>query len=296
MCRLDAREEMEDEAAWPKANPRLNYSPELRLEYRADVREWRRNPLRHPMTPTKRFNMPEERRDVAVTDYANLVAASRPVDVDALRGRPCVVGIDYAKTNDMVGAVALFKVGGEYQVIPYAWWCTRSSDADAVRAPLAEWAGRGIMRLVDDVEVPPGMVARWVAGIATAYDVRMVALDSFRYALLAKALAEVGFDGSERGEGQRVWLTRPSDVMRVQPVIDSAFSTRSIAWGESPLMRWATNNAKLEPAPNNCYKFGKIEPHSRKTDPFMALVHAFTVADRIPDDMASEPFAEPLFF
>lgn len=47
---------------------------------------------------------------------------------------------------------------------------------------------------------------------------------------------------------------------------------------------WATNNAKLEPAPNNCFKYGKIEPHGRKTDPFMAMVHAFVAADWIPED------------
>ena len=83
--------------------------------------------------------------------------------------------------------------------------------------------------------------------------------------------------------------------MRVHPVIDEAFANHRIAWGNSPLMRWCTNNAKLEPAPNENWKYGKIAAHSRKTDAFMAMVAAFAVVDRIPD-MDALVFAAPVFF
>lgn len=47
-------------------------------------------------------------------------------------------------------------------------------------------------------------------------------------------------------------------------------------------MRWATNNAKLVSEGVNKgrgnYTFGKIEPKSRKTDPFMALVAGMCAA------------------
>jgi phage terminase large subunit-like protein len=88
--------------------------------------------------------------------------------------------------------------------------------------------------------------------------------------------------------------------MRVQPVIDSAFATHSISWGENPLMRWATNNAKLVPAPHDNYTYGKIEPHGRKTDPFMALVAAFAAVDKLdvpkPTEVKDFTFIKPLTF
>lgn len=297
ICKLDSIDEIDDESCWVKANPRLMTSKVLLEQYRKDAREWRRNPQKHPMTPTKRFNLPQERKDIAVTSWANLLAASTPIDISALSGMPCVIGIDYAKTTDMVGAVALFKLGDKYQVIPHAWWCTHSSDAGEIKAPLNEWEALGQLDIVDDVEVSPESVAAWVSAMSAAYDVRMVSIDNYRISLLKKALKAAGFDGSLKGERQQVWLTRPSDIMRAQPVIDSAFATHSIAWGDSPLMRWATNNAKLVPAPNDNFTYGKIEPHSRKTDPFMALVHAFVVADKLPEQ--SEVVAvdfEPMFF
>ena len=49
------------------------------------------------------------------------------------------------------------------------------------------------------------------------------------------------------------------------------------------MLRWYANNTCLTAAPNNNYTFGKIEPKSRKTDGFMALVAAMCVEADIPD-------------
>lgn len=48
-------------------------------------------------------------------------------------------------------------------------------------------------------------------------------------------------------------------------------------------MRWFTRNTKLEPAPNNNFKYGKIEPKSRKTDGFMAFVNAVILEEELPE-------------
>ena len=76
-------------------------------------------------------------------------------------------------------------------------------------------------------------------------------------------------------------LTRPSDIAKIQPVVESTFNNQKIIWGDNPLMRWFTNNAKLVPWQNNTKVFGKIEPKSRKTDGFMALVSAMTISDEL---------------
>ena len=55
------------------------------------------------------------------------------------------------------------------------------------------------------------------------------------------------------------------------------------------------NNSKLEPAPNNNFKYGKIEPKSRKTDAFMAFVAAMTLEDEIPEYSEIGLF-EPIVF
>ena len=80
-------------------------------------------------------------------------------------------------------------------------------------------------------------------------------------------------------------------VMRVAPVIDSCFANQYFTWGDAPELRWATNNTKLirygrkigssGDADVGNYVYGKIEAKSRKTDPFMAVVAAMTIEDKI---------------
>ena len=75
------------------------------------------------------------------------------------------------------------------------------------------------------------------------------------------------------------------------PVIDSVFANQNFAWDDAPELRWAANNTKLirygrklgtsGDADIGNYVYGKIEAKSRKTDPFMALVAAMTIEDRI---------------
>ena len=293
MFKLDHPDEIHDEAKWPKANPSVTRRPSLMQEYRDDYRDWLRHPHKHPEVPTKRFNCPTARQDIAITSRENLLAASRDIgDVDGLS---CILGIDYARTTDMMGAVLLFNRDGEYQCVNHAWWCTHSSDAGEVKAPLEKWADEGWVTIVDDVDISPTLMTDWAYEWATDHGctIHMAAIDDYRITLVKDALKGIGLDSTLKGEKQQVYLVRPSDQMRVQPVIDSAFANGLIAWGDSPLMRWCTNNAMLVPAPNENWKYGKQARHSRKTDAFMAMVAAFSVVDRLPK---SEPliFAAPI--
>lgn len=289
LFKLDSPDEIHDEKMWPKANPSITRRPDLLQQYRDDYREWLRHPQKHPEVPTKRFNCPQQRLDIAVTTRENLVAASRDIgDVDGL---PCILGIDYARTTDMLGAVLLFNRDGEYQCVNHAWWCTHSSDAGEVKAPLQKWADEGWLTIVDDVDISPTLMTEWAQAWVDDHgcSIQMAAIDDYRITLVKDALKSIGLDSTLTGDKQQVYRVRPSDQMRVHSVIDSAFANHAIAWGDSPLMRWCTNNAMLVPAPNENWKYGKIAPHSRKTDAFMAMVAAFAVVDRLPK-------SEPLIF
>ena len=297
MFRLDDPEEIHDERMWAKANPSVTRRPSLLQEYRDDYREWSRHPAKHPEVPTKRFNCPQQRTDIAVTSRENLMAASR--DMGDLRGLTCVLGIDYARTTDMVGACLLFHRDGEWQALHHGWWCTHSADAGEVKAPLADWEDKGLLTIVDDVDISPSLPCEWAARTADELgaEILMASLDDYRLALMKGALMDVlALDSTIKGEGQQVYVVRPSDQMRIVPVIDSAFANGQIAWGDSPLMRWCANNAMLVPAPNENFKYGKVAPHRRKTDVFMAFVAAMCVGDRIPEAAGYDNLPMPISF
>ena len=287
---LDDAAEIDDEAMWPKANPAVLERPALMRRYRKDYAAWKEHPQKHTEVPTKRFNCPMARQDIALTTRENLLAASRAIDLDALRGKPCVLGLDYARTTDMVGACLLFQDGDEWVPLHHGWWCTHSADAGEVKAPLEEWAARGLLTIVDDVDVSPELPCIWARDVAASLGAKIVlaALDDYRLGLMKPKLLEVlGLDSSVRDtkdSKRQVYIVRPSDHMRVYPVMDSALANHKIAWGESPLMRWCANNVKVEPASGGNYKYGKIAPHSRKTDVFMAFVAAFSAREYLPQE------------
>lgn len=290
VCKLDDPDEVADETKWVKANPSLPYKPELMHRIRTEYQNYILEPVKNASFMTKRMNMPQGNADAEITSWENILKTNRPLP--DLRGRTCVCGIDYTKTTDFMSAVLLFRDGDTYYAMHHSWFCKQSRDRGRIKIPLDEMEARGLLTIVDDVEISPQLVTDWIMEKRReGYNVTKVAADSFRYALLRRSLAQIGYDAAEKS----VKMVRPSDIMFVQNKIGSLFAHGGIVWGDDPLMRWYTNNTKLVPAANNNFKYDKIEGKSRKTDGFMALVHAFTVEDAIPEHQAVE-FWQPLVF
>ncbi len=282
ICKLDSRDEINDPTKWEKANPSLPYSVSLREEMIKEYSDWKLVPSQFTAFPTKRMNIPEGNSDIQVTSWENIKATNQPV-ID-LSGYRCVGAIDYAKVSDFASAGLLFRVNNVRYWITHSWLCSQSSDIPRMKCPWREWAGAGLLTVVDDIEIKPELIADWFAMMAVNYHIVHMALDNFRYALLSKSLSEIGFSWKDR---KNVKLVRPSDIMIVSPVIDSAFINHQIVYGDNPVMRWATNNTKMIRTGINRdtgnMTYGKIEPRSRKTDPFMAFVAAMTCEDKLVD-------------
>lgn len=288
ICKLDDEKEFKDKKNWHKANPSLRYLPFLQQETEKEYHEYLENPIDNPDFMTKRMNVPKsQNEDREVTTWENILATNQKVPYKDLEGCTCRVGIDYAKTTDFVCAGLLFKYGEKYIWISHTWVCKKSKDLKRIKAPIEEWAKLGLLTMVDDVEIPPSLVAEWLSSMAQQYNLTILGMDNFRWTLLRKALNEVGFDTDKNG-ANNVKLTRPSDQMKVYPKINSLFNKHNIVYGDSPLMRWYTNNTCLHPEKYENYTFAKIEPKSRKTDGFMAFVAAMcTGTDDLEDSAES---------
>ncbi len=288
ICKLDRPEEVNDPGNWEKANPSVRYRESLRREITKEYDDWAENPAIATAFMTKRMNCPVAAEESPVAKWEDILATNR--DVPELYGWPCICGIDFAKTNDFVAAVLLFRDGGQYYAICHTWVCRQSADLGRIKAPLDEWEAAGLLEFVDDVEVSPWLVTDWLVDQMRFYDVMRVSIDSYRFSLLKRELEGIGFDDKKR---KNIKLVRPSDIMLVQVKINSLFLNQSIAWGDNPLMRWYTNNAKLVPAAHGNFTYGKIEEKSRKTDGFMAFVAAMTQEGELPECNEIE-FIEPL--
>lgn len=285
ICKLDSEDEVHDPDLWEKANPSLPYLPILKEQMQREYADYMLDPVINNAFMTKRMNIPKGNTDAEVTSWENILKTNG--ELPDLKGRTCVCGIDFSKTTDFVSAFLLFKDGDQYYGIHHSWFCNKSNDKHRIKIPLHEAVERGVLTIVDDVEINPQVVGDWIRAQKMLYNIEKIAVDSYRYTVLTRALRDAGFDAND-GE---VKLTRPSDIMQVVQKISSMFIGNKIIWGDDMLMRWFTRNTKLEPAPNNNFKYGKIEPKSRKTDGFMAFVNAVIIEDELPDTFSYKGMA-----
>lgn len=278
---IDSEDEALNPAMWHKANPSLKYLPELEKQMKKEFVQMKYTPSIEREFYTKRMNWPKSNAEIAVTDWENILATNEPIP--DLRGKQAVIGIDYTKITDLASVNIRIRDGDKRYDISHSWLCLQSADLKRLKIPWQQWVEDGILTLVDDVEINPMLLVNYIAEQALNYDIKGIAVDNFRYALLAKALKDIGFDK----EHKNLYLVRPSDIMKIVPVIDSIFVNHYFYWGDNPVLRWATNNTKLiasgkkQGAETGNYYYGKIEGKSRKTDPFMACVHATVIEDLI---------------
>lgn len=271
LYRMDSDEECDNPELWEKANPSIRYFPELRKRIEVEYIRKRYDKQTELDFYTKRMNRPRTKEETPVASREDLEATNR--ELPDLTGWDCTVGIDYAMLNDWAAVNFHFWQDDIRYDIGRYWVCLQSPDINRIKAPWQNWPQ---CVAVDDVQICPFLLTEWIFEMGKRYNIKKVLIDNFRYSLMAKALEDIGFSVS-RGN---LVCTRPSDEMKIQPVIHSAFLNRQFVWGDNPPLRWAANNTKLIPSgrkegteTGNFY-YGKIEAKSRKTDPFIALVRS----------------------
>lgn len=279
--KLDADKDADDADNWIKANPSLPYMETLKLEMdQANIDREDDNDVAMDFF-TKRMNLPRTDLELAVTEWENIAATNSPLP--DLSGWSCTAGIDYASLRDWASVNLHFRRGNERFDINHSWICLRSPDLPRIKASWRDWVQ---VTEVDDVEIAPELLTDYLLEQSQRYNIVKVALDGFRFALMRTALEKIGFSASSY---KNVWMVRPPDVMKVQPVIESCFNNQYFVWGDCPPLRWAANNTKLvrsgkkEGTDTGNFYYAKIEAKSRKNDPFMALVASVVIEDALGD-------------
>ncbi len=296
ICRIDDPKEVHNPKKWEKACPSLRYFPDLQDEMNRKYADYKRDPIHHSSFMVKRMNIIASDNEAQITSWEDIKACNR--EIPDLTGKVCIAGIDYSKINDFVAAGLLFSIYDTWYWITHTWVCRNSSHWSRIRYPLEDAEKQGLLTIVDAVEIPPDLPAEWLRDKADQYEIWGLAIDSFRYQLMKRALVNAGFDATKEGFNN-IKLIRPSNIMRIAPTILSKFSNRALVWGEdNSLMNWYTNNAKTLTDNKGNMTFGKIEYKSRKTDGFMALVHAACRIDEIEgyNDVSEEAFPDVLVF
>lgn len=280
-CHLEIEEEWKDSSKWIKANPSIDDFPELKSTIQLEVDNMAFTPEYFHVFMAKRMNFPVGDSENEVASWKDIVATTSGKMAD-LTGKQCIVGIDYARSNDFMAVFALFKIAGKYYGICHGWVCKNSKDLMGIKAPIDEWVKAGYLTMVDDVEISPSLIVGWIKAFGKTHKIKQIVMDSFRFSYLNIELKKAGFDGNSK-DGKKVKLVRKNDMIKAAVIINSIFVSHKLSVGENPYWRWNVNNTKKVIKNDGNMEYQKIEPLFRKNDLFMAFVCAVTSEDLLTD-------------
>lgn len=288
ICRLDSEEEIDNPAAWHKANPSLEYMPNLEFEITQAYYEQRRIPSKRPEFKTKRCNLPASNEETAVTLWENVLRCSYigttreelehriPREVPDTRGQPAIIGIDYADVRDFASAGVLTTDDVNYIWTQKSWVNRQNPFFDSIKFPFANYGQPEFtdFEIVDEPVIPVDQIVNYCLEMMEIYDVKKIVMDTYRYTLLKEYFIAAGISIEDRkNPNGLVRLIRKiqSATTIIAPFIEQEFEQGHIIYGPSAIMRWYTNNTCDVTDKFGNKQFGKIEPKLRKNDGFMAF-------------------------
>lgn len=299
ICEIDDMKEVDDPEAWHKANPSMEYMPILANQIMHDYLEMQKIPSKRAEFITKRMNRPARKEEETVTSWQNVLRACyegctqeelelrNPRKTPNTRGKPAVIGIDYADVRDFASAGVLTKAdSGEFIWRQHTWICADSPFLDSIKFPLQNQGQPEF----DDFEIVSGpvidvnLIADWCVRQMSSYEIKKIAMDTYRYTLFKMAFEERGLTIEDKKNPYGiVRLVRriTSATGIIAPFIQSMFSLGMINYGPSAIMRWYTNNTSVIEDKFGNKIFGKIEPKLRKNDGFMAFDVAMFCKDEL---------------
>lgn len=283
-----------DYTYWIQANPSLPFRSTLRNEIVQDYFNYLKKPSYVSEFYTKRFNIPEQNTETVTVEWKDIERASYsdvkkkiPRNNEIPEGSSVVIGIDFADLNDFVSAGILYKrTNGEVIWQCHTWICKKGRDFKSIKNfPLQKMLGQPGYQdyeIVDTNTISIDLIVNWVLEQMQFFNILKIVIDNFRAGLVRTKFEAVGItiEDKEHKNGLIRTIRYPASIAAiVAPKIDVLFSEGLIIIGNSAIMRWAINNTATKVQKDGNKRYEKINPKTRKNDPFMAYVAAMSQID-----------------
>lgn len=288
LCKMDNLTEVDNPKLWEKANPSLPYLPELYDAIMIDYLEQKERPSKRSEFLSKRMNIPQERDDLVVTSWENILKASYsdvknkiPRVMVKKEKQPAIIGIDFASLRDFASVGILTKDGDEFCWRQKTVICSSNKFFKDIKFPFENAGQKGFedFIVVDTPSIDEKIIVNWALNYFNDYDIKKIILDNYRYQLIKKTFEEsnVSVETKENKAGLIRMIRYPASIAAiVAPKLEVLFERGQLNIGDSAIMRWSINNTCLRTKKDGNMYFEKVEEKLRKNDPFMAMICALS--------------------
>jgi len=260
------------EATWHAANPALGDFRSLD-EMRVAAEQAKRLPAREPAFRLLYLNQPID----AAARFLNgpdWRACRAEIDVAALAGKRCILGLDLSSTTDLTALAAYFPDSGD---LVTSFWAPAETLEEAERrdhVPYRLWARQGLLETTPGRAIDKSFVVHRLGEIVATYKVEACAYDRWRMDEVRRLLADEGIKLNlvEFGQG---WRDMGPAIDAVETVVLQA----KLRHAGHPVMDWCVANAVTVSDPTGSRKLAKDRSTGR-IDGLVAATMAIGLAAR----------------
>lgn len=269
-----------DPETWKRANPNLGVS--VTLEYmRAEVNEAMLDPAMQERFERLHLNRWTGgaakwiRREIWVSN-------NTPLEMEALRGKPCYAGVDLSEKVDLTAVVFVFPLpDGFFAMVPHFFVpgdnlqirCAR----EAVRYDL--WEKQGLIHVIPGPRIDDEYVCRTILEFNATYPVMGIGIDKYNASGLVKAMGE-------EGHGFPIEFI-PQGFLGVSETMKEFHAlllTGKIIHGNHPIFTWNVLNTEVKS--NAKHDIMPVKPargiYGQRNDGLCAAIDGLVLARKAP--------------
>lgn len=279
---LDSKSEWWDANNWIKANPGLGTIKKLRaLQDKAE--RVAGNLKLEKNFVCKEFNIRETSSESWLTfEQLNNTAT---YDLDELKPRYCIVGIDLGATTDLTCASILFRVPDDpILYVKQMYWLPgdlleRRTREDQI--PYDMWLDQGLLRISEGNKVNYKDVTKWLLEVQNEMDIYIykIGYDNWSSTYLVDELKQ------NFGENTPIPVIQGAKTFS-SPMkrFESDLEAKKINYDNSPILKWNLSNAAIKVDRNDNYALVKTSNAKRRVDGVASLMDGYIVYENHRED------------
>ncbi len=280
----------QDEALWHAVNPGLVHGyPDLD-GLRQLAREAKERPGDREAFRQLNLNVWLDHSATPFVDMAIYDEGATPVDLEALEGKPCWLGVDMSTNTDLTVIVAAWRDeawrDGDGGFLVHPWiFCPADNlrnRADRDGVPYPAWAEEGYITPTPGNVVDHRRVADKIRAICQRFDVQEINFDPARASLIMTDLSEDGFPVVRFDQSWKMMVPAVDTLER-------AILSRKFQHGGHPVMRWCFSNIAVVYDRNENKTFHK----TKSTDRIDAAVAAAMAVARAATGNGGSIYTSP---
>ncbi|MFE3837541.1 terminase large subunit [Pseudogemmobacter sonorensis] len=233
-----------DESVWPLANPGLPHGYPSLTGLRQEAKEAEDSPAAQDAFRQLHLNIWLDRSTSPFVEMAVYDRGADPIELEALKGQPCWIGVDLGMTDDLSAVVLAFRDPAKdeaYIVLPFFFMPADNIDQRTIKSGFPYLAHAKAGRII----ATPGNVTDYrvleqhIRDLCEIYQVREIAFDPHYAGMIMQNLLDDGFPAVSFRQG---WVTMGPAIKE----LERAILAGKFRHGGHPVLRWNFANIAIQ--------------------------------------------------